>query len=128
MQALRSALSRKGDSPLFHKQDEGDSRRLPPLIAWRQGIVSNLGNPKMVVFFASLLPQYVPAGADTFTALLLLGATFVLMTVCWLSFYVVLLGLAGDVLRLPNVRRAIEAVTGFVLVGLGLKIVAERTE
>jgi threonine/homoserine/homoserine lactone efflux protein len=50
----------------------------------------------------------------------------VLLTIAWLSFYVVLLGLAGRALRLGGVRRAIEAVTGVVLIGLGLKIVSER--
>jgi threonine/homoserine/homoserine lactone efflux protein len=36
-----------------------------PARAFRQGLLSNLGNPKMVVFFTSLLPQFVSAGADS---------------------------------------------------------------
>lgn len=125
VQALRSAWSRRTAPP-----DPGvplaSPRRLAAPVAYRQGIISNLGNPKMVVFFASLLPQFVAADANAFATLLLLGATFVLLTIAWLSFYVVLLGLAGRALRLGGVRRAIEAVTGVVLIGLGLKIVSER--
>jgi threonine/homoserine/homoserine lactone efflux protein len=34
------------------------SARLPPATAFRQGLLSNLGNPKMAVFFSSLLPQF----------------------------------------------------------------------
>ncbi len=125
VQALRSAFLHRAD-PHRPGVCTPAANRLPPLIAYRQGIISNLGNPKMVVFFASLLPQYVPSHTDAFAALLLLGATFVLMTVCWLAFYVLLLGLAGDVMRTAPLRRAIEAMTGVVLVGLGLKIVTER--
>ena len=41
--------------------------------ALRQGFLSNLGNPKMVVFFSSLLPQFVPAAGPTFLPMLGLG-------------------------------------------------------
>ncbi|MGD9885571.1 MAG: hypothetical protein AB7U95_36275, partial [Reyranella sp.] len=37
-----------------------DAPTLKPVAAFRQGIISNLGNPKIAVFFASLLPQFVP--------------------------------------------------------------------
>ncbi|GGE99408.1 lysine transporter LysE [Aliidongia dinghuensis] len=107
----------------------GPSRRatrLGPASAFRQGIVSDLGNPKMTVFFASLLPQFVPAGAATFTGLLSLGLIFAAMTFVWLAFYAVAIARIGDLLRRPGVRRAVEGVTGAVLIGLGIRIAAER--
>ncbi len=100
-------------------------RRLTPRAAFRQGVVSDLGNPKMAVFFASLLPQFVPAGAEPFLALLLLGLAFSLMTFAWLAAYAVVVARAGDVLRRPAIRRAIEGVSGGILVALGLRIAAE---
>src|SRR5258708_440335 len=48
-------------------------RRLRPATAFRQGVISDLGNPKMAVFFSSLLPQFVPAGDTMFGGLVLLG-------------------------------------------------------
>ncbi len=101
-------------------------RRLTPLAAFRQGLVSDLGNPKMAVFFASLLPQFVLSGEATFWALLFLGVTFSLMTLVWLILYAVFVSRFGNFLRRPAVRRLIEGVTGVALLGLGLRIAAER--
>lgn len=99
--------------------------RLVPRRAFAQGVVSDLGNPKMAVFFASLLPQFVPDGADPFAAVLTLGLAFSLMTFAWLAAYAVVVARAGDVLRRPAVRRVVEGVTGGVLVALGVRIAAE---
>ncbi len=48
-------------------------QRLAPATGYRQGVVSNLGNPKMAVFFTSLLPQFAPTGGGSFAAMLALG-------------------------------------------------------
>jgi len=90
----------------------------------RQGFVSNLGNPKMAIFFTSLLPQF--ATGPSFTALLLLGVVFCLMTLAWLTAYAFAVAKAGDFLRRTRVRRALDAVTGAVLVALGLRLATER--
>jgi threonine/homoserine/homoserine lactone efflux protein len=86
----------------------------------RQGLLSNLGNPKMAVFFSSLLPQF----GDSFHALLGLGLLFCALTMVWLSAYAAALARAGAVLRRPRVRRAIDAVTGTALVALGIRLAA----
>jgi threonine/homoserine/homoserine lactone efflux protein len=59
--ALRDAVRGTGDGPPSGAVAGGASG-LAPLVAVRQGMVSNLGNPKSAVFFLSLLPQFVPAG------------------------------------------------------------------
>jgi threonine/homoserine/homoserine lactone efflux protein len=89
---------------------------------YRQGVLSNLGNPKMAVFFTSLLPQF----GHSFAALLGLGIVFCAMTLAWLSAYAVVIARVGHVLRRPGVRRLIDAVTGAVLVAFGLRLAAER--
>jgi threonine/homoserine/homoserine lactone efflux protein len=99
---------------------------LAPRVAARQGLVSNLGNPKMAAFFPSLLPQFVPAGEPAFLPLLLLGLLFCTMTLVWLTAYAVVVSRAQGFLRRTGVRRALEAVTGTVLVALGLRLAAER--
>ena len=104
----------------------GFSQRLSPRAAFRQGLISDLGNPKIAVFFASLLPQFVPSGTATFSAFLLLGIVFALITLAWLSLYATLVAKAGDFLRRPRIRRAIEGVTGTLLIGLGIRIAAEQ--
>jgi threonine/homoserine/homoserine lactone efflux protein len=89
---------------------------------YRQGLISNLANPKMAIFFTSLLPQF---GGTSFAALVSLGLVFCTMTLVWLSAYGVVVAKAGDVLRRSRVRRALDAVTGTVLVAFGLRLAAE---
>jgi threonine/homoserine/homoserine lactone efflux protein len=88
---------------------------------YRQGILSNLGNPKMVVFFTSLLPQF----AVSFAGMLALGAVFATFTLAWLCLYAVAVDRAASLLRRSRVRRALDAVTGAVLVALGLRLATD---
>jgi len=101
-------------------------RALASATAFRQGVLSNLGNPKMAVFFTSLLPQFAPEGGASFAAMLALGLLFCTMTLVWLAAYAAGVARAGAVLRRPRVRRALDAVTGSVLVALGLRLATER--
>jgi len=124
-QALRQAL-RPSESAGGQRTAAAPLPRLTPFAAFRQGVISDLGNPKMAVFFASLLPQFVPAGEASFSALLLLGVVFAVMTFSWLTLYAVFIAKAGDYLCRPRVRRAIEGITGTLLIALGLRLAAEQ--
>jgi threonine/homoserine/homoserine lactone efflux protein len=97
------------------------ARPLAPSTAFRHGVLSNLGNPKMAVFFTSLLPQF----AGSFPGLLALGVLFCALTLAWLTAYALAVARAGSILRRPRVRRALEAATGTVLVALGLRLATE---
>ena len=120
-QALVGALRRAPGARRERPRGSG----LRSAVALRQGILSNLGNPKMAAFFPSLLPQFAPQ-EHAFAALLGLGLVFSLMTLAWLTAYALVVARAGDVLRRPVIRRVIEAVTGAVLVALGLRLATER--
>ena len=72
----------------------------------------------MAVFFSSLLPQF----GDSFGSLLALGLLFCSLTLLWLGLYALAMARAGDVLRRPRVRRALDAVMGTALVALGLRL------
>jgi threonine/homoserine/homoserine lactone efflux protein len=94
--------------------------------AYRQGLLSNLGNPKMAAFFTSLLPQFAPGGEASFAGLLALGLLFCTLTLVWLSAYAFAVARAGDVLRRTGIRRAVDAVTGALLVAFGLRLATDR--
>ncbi len=79
-----------------------------------QGLLSNVSNPKMAIFFTSLLPQF----GESFATLLAHALLFSTMTLLWLAFVV----RVGDALRIPAVRRTVDAVTGIVLVGFGSRL------
>jgi len=103
------------------------SRTAPSLLpgrAARQGLWSNLGNPKMAVFFASLLPQFAPAGNATFAVLLGLGLVFCSLTFAWLTLYACAVSRARRLLG-GRIGRTLDAVAGAILVALGLRLAAE---
>ena len=104
----------------------GTAPRLARAGAYRQGLISDLSNPKMAAFFTSLLPQFgTTAAGPSFWLMLGFGLLFCVLTWLWLALYAVALERLGDALRRPRVRRAIEAVTGAVLVALGVRLAAE---
>ncbi len=119
VQALRSAHTRR-------RTDEVTVRPAPSgRQALRQGLVSNLLNPKIAVFFTSLLPQFV--GTDGSAGeLLLLGLLFNAMGICWLLFYAAAAARGRNVLVRPRVKRALDRVTGVVLIGLGARLALEK--
>jgi threonine/homoserine/homoserine lactone efflux protein len=119
MRSLLAAV--RGGDPPARRQG-----RPPAAAAFRQGLVSNLANPKSAVFFTSLLPQFAPSGRASFPALLALGLVYCSITLAWLCAYAVAVARVGVALRRPLVRRAIEAVTGMVLTALGLRLATER--
>jgi len=74
------------------------SHQLPPRVALRQGLISNLTNPQDGHLFPALLPQFAPEGVANLLVLLVLGLTFAMMTVVWLTGYAYAVSKAG---RLP---------------------------
>jgi threonine/homoserine/homoserine lactone efflux protein len=105
--------------------DPGSRPRLKPAAAYRQGVISNLGNPKVAVFFTSLLPQFVGNDAS-FLALFSLGVVFAAMTLVWLSAYATAVARVRDFLSRPRIQRMVEGVMGGVLIGLGLRLATEQ--
>src|SRR4051794_18320712 len=101
-------------------------RRTHWAVSLRQGLLSDLGNPKIAVFFTSFLPQFVPAHAQPLIRLEALGLVFCTITLAWLLLYSVLVARTGDLLRTGRMRRALDAVTGVVLIGLGGRLALER--
>jgi threonine/homoserine/homoserine lactone efflux protein len=89
--------------------------------AYREGVLSDLSNPKMAAFFTSLLPQF----GTSFATMAAFGLLFCALTWLWLALYATALARLRHVLRRAAVRRAIEAVTGAVLVALGLRVATE---
>jgi threonine/homoserine/homoserine lactone efflux protein len=97
-----------------------------PAEALRQGLVSNLANPKMAVFFTGLLPQFAPSGGLAFPTLVALGFLFCLLTFTWLALYAFAVSRARRMLLRNRVRRLVDAVAGALLIAFGLRLAATR--
>jgi threonine/homoserine/homoserine lactone efflux protein len=96
-----------------------------PRRAYLNGLLSNLLNPKISVFFMAFLPAFVPAGASAVEFSLVLGIWFIAETGLWLAVVAWLADRGVRWLRRPAVQRWIERVTGIVLIGFGLRLATE---
>ncbi|GAA2635363.1 MULTISPECIES: LysE family translocator [Streptomyces] len=90
--------------------------------AWRTGLVANVLNPKIAVFYTGLLPALAPPGLRPAVGMALLVLVHVLLTVVWLGTYVYVLSRAGRFFARPRVRRALDRTTGVVLIGFGVRV------
>jgi threonine/homoserine/homoserine lactone efflux protein len=123
-QSIYAAFAPRGHDIDPKQQSGARSKVTTASRALRQGVISNLGNPKMAVFFASLLPQFAPGGSTSFVPLLALGLLFCSMTLGWLTLYAIAIARVRRILAGP-VRRALDALTGIVLVLFGIRLAAE---
>jgi threonine/homoserine/homoserine lactone efflux protein len=94
--------------------------------AFGRGLLNNLLNPKIGVFYTAFLPQFIAPGQPVFLTSVSLAAIHAVIGIIWLLCYATVLTRLGDLFRRPQVRRAMERVTGVVLLGLGLRLATEQ--
>ena len=94
--------------------------------AFLDGLLCNVLNPKVAVFYLAFLPQFIAPGDPVFAKSVLMAAIHFTLGMAWLT--TVSLGLASvrPLLEKPAVRRWLEATTGALLVGFGLRLALER--
>ncbi|MGW0856057.1 LysE family translocator [Streptomyces sp. NPDC002690] len=89
---------------------------------WRQGLLTNLLNPKMGAFYVAVLPQFIPPGADHFTAGLLLTSVHIVLGLVWSAVLIGCARLLDGWLRKPRARRLLDRITGTVVAGFGIRL------
>jgi threonine/homoserine/homoserine lactone efflux protein len=94
--------------------------------AFRQGLLTNLFNPKIAVFYSTFLPQFIGPGDPALLLSILLAGVHIAFGLVWLTAYAWLLDRTVTAFKSSRVRRALDAITGTVLVALGLRLAAER--
>jgi len=94
--------------------------------AFRQGLVNNLLNPKVGVFYAAVLPQFVSRDDPVLLVSLLFAGLHAVMGMAWYAASAWALSHGRRVFARPRARASLEAVTGVVLVALGLRVAFER--
>lgn len=125
--ALRASFRRPAGVEGTPPQHTPASARLPRLThPYLQGLLTNLTNPKAVIFFLTFLPQFLGAGSAVVPRALALAVIPVALTLVWLSVYAALIGYIAAILRRPAVRRWQERVLGLVFIGFGLRLAIER--
>lgn len=101
-----------------------ETRRSPS--AFRQGLLTNLFNPKIAIFYSTFLPQFIGPGDPALLISMLLACMHIALGIAWLSVYAWLLARAVEAFRSSRLRRALDALTGTVLVALGVRLAVQR--
>ena len=94
--------------------------------AFAQGLATNLTNPKVAVFYVTFLPQFIAPDRNVLTQSVFLAFMHVVMGLIWLPLYARFIDRMAAVLLTDRVRRRIEAVTGAVLMALGIRLALAR--
>lgn len=116
---LSSFIKRK-DKPVIQSQPVAKSS------AFKQGLFSNVLNPKVAVFFITFLPQFVSTDANTTFQLILMGATYTFLSIAWFIVYVLFINILREWLMSPKVQGVMDKATGLVLIGFGLKLALDK--
>jgi threonine/homoserine/homoserine lactone efflux protein len=96
------------------------------LRSYFEGLLNNLLNPKVALFYLTFLPQFMSPGDPVLARSLLMGLIHAAEGIIWLMLYAYFLSRLGEVMNRPTVKRNIERVTGLLLVGLGVRLVWEK--
>jgi threonine/homoserine/homoserine lactone efflux protein len=120
-QAIRSAIRGRYGQP-----DAGGPGAAAPVFAgWRQGFLSNITNPKVLVFYLAVLPQFLTATAGP-GWLLAFAWSHAVLSLAYLLALSAGLHSARKLLLHRAVRRSLDAATGTVLLGFSARLATEH--
>lgn len=91
-----------------------------------RGLLTNLLNPKVGVFYVTFLPQFIPAGAPVIRFSMLLAAIHATEGILWFGLLILATRPLSRWLRRPRVAQTLDRATGTVLVGFGLGLVLDH--
>ena len=95
--------------------------------AFRRGLLTNLLNPKVGVFYVTLLPQFLPPGTGGASAGLALASVHVALTLVWFALLIGFARTLAPLLNSPAFASAIDRVCGVVFIGFGVKLALAKT-
>ena len=119
VQALRSAAR---GVPVEERPAEGRGARR----AFVEGLLTNVLNPKVAIFYLAFLPQFIGPGDPVLARSILLASIHFAEGLVWLSLVTIFVARLRPVLARPRVQRALESVTGLVFIAFGVKLAISR--
>jgi RhtB (resistance to homoserine/threonine) family protein len=120
-QSLRSSLRKSANTV---KKDLGMPAR--SLRSFTEGLLTNILNPKVALFYLTFLPQFIHAGDNVLQKSLALAGIHIVMGAVWLTGYGWLISRMSRAFGASSIWKRLEAVTGALLIGLGARLAFER--
>ncbi len=126
IQSLRKLTRRPAEQQV---QIPDREKRAPVKAPWKsfmEGMLNNLLNPKLAVFYLAFLPQFINPGDPVFCKSMLLAGIHFIMGIVWLSTVTLFLGKMRGFFASARVRKWLEATCGAVLIGMGITLAIEN--
>ena len=118
IQSLRSA----GRTAAAPELADAGAIRAPVLRSFREGFLTNLLNPKVIVFYLALLPQFIGPDDPVLQKSLLLAVIHFVEGILWFTMVSILVDRSRQFFMKPRQRRLIDAACGTILVALGFRL------
>ena len=122
VQALRSAMKPVGMTFTVADKDGKPPRVLSSWGSFRQGLLSNVLNPKPIIFYMAFLPQFIDPSHSALAQSLFMASLHFIIAMVWQTFLALVVHKARVWLARPKVAQALDGFTGVLLVGFGIKL------
>jgi threonine/homoserine/homoserine lactone efflux protein len=104
------------------------SKQVSKYYSLRDGLLSNVLNPKTALFYLALLPQFVHLSDQVLVTSLLLASIHIAMRFTWLLFITILIQRTREFINRSFIKQSMEAMTGVVLCAFGMRLALARRE
>ena len=121
IRAFASASSNNVAEPVWKEYDSRDSS-----LWFKRGLLTNLLNPKVGVFYLSFLPQFIPAGVPVWSFSVVLALIHGIEGLLWFLLLTNATELVSGWLRQRRVVMALDSATGAIFIGFGLKLAFDK--
>jgi len=122
IQSIRSGLRGSPDGI----PDQAVAAEVPPARSFSEGFLTNLLNPKVVVFYLALLPQFIDTDDAVLAKSLLLAAIHFIEGILWLGFVAWAVDRSRQFFLRPALRRWMDSICGAILIALGLRLALQQ--
>jgi len=122
VQSLRSAINRK---KLKFEQPESVNT-VSAMVSLREGLLSNVLNPKPIIFYMAFLPQFIDPAYSALPQALMMATVHFTIGMLWQGALVLMVGRARLWLQQPRVAKVLDSITGVLLIGFGTKLASSN--
>lgn len=121
--SLRQAMARHPSAIASDHPDSTLQRpRVPRLVSFREGVLSNILNPKTALFYMALLPQFIDPTGSAFAQSMVLAALHFVLAMVWQCAVAGLVLKSKELKVGQGVKRALSGLTGGFFVAIGVKL------
>lgn len=95
-------------------------------ISLQEGFLSNVLNPKAVIFYMAFLPQFISHEHSALAQSLFLALIHFIIATIWLGLLIYTIVSANSFITKKSVRQSLDAISGTVMIALGIRLFLEK--